>query len=227
MAPTSPNSLYMPQYSSHYVLKVFICFHFLSFVRFHSALLCISSTCSLTTPKQQTVWLYPTPERGQGKTEPLENAIFLFLISRSIRSGQRWVPWQYVYLYILWEAGKKKSAYQYMHLGRGLGLRIEPHLIWKIMLCMAILLYIMAIWDQGLFLQCTILQARANSILWPASSSSSCLGQAGALHNNVVSCPQMLFHRPRLISQTSPLLQFPKLLFPSLLPTRFHYVFRM
>lgn len=80
---------------------------------------------------------------------------------------------------------------------------------------------------SGALLQCAILQARANSILWPASSSSSCRRQAGALHNNVVSCPQMLFHRPELISQTSPLLQFPKLLFPSLLPTRFHYVFRM
>lgn len=50
---------------------------------------------------QTNTQIYPIPKRGQGKTEPLEDAIFLFLISRSIRSGQRWVPWQYVYLYIL------------------------------------------------------------------------------------------------------------------------------
>lgn len=42
------------------------------------------------------------------------------------------------------------SAYRCFYLG-GLGCSIGAHLIWKIMLCMAILLYIMAIWDQGLF----------------------------------------------------------------------------
>lgn len=52
-------------------------------------------------PRKTNAQMHPIPKRGQGKTEPLENAIFLFLISRSIRSGQRWVPWQYVYLYIL------------------------------------------------------------------------------------------------------------------------------
>ena len=69
----------------------------------------------------------------------------------------------------------------------------------------------MAIWGIRALLQCAILQAGANSILW-AASSSSCVSEAGweRLHNNLVSCPQMLFHRPGLIPQTSPLLQFPQ-----------------
>lgn len=56
-------------------------------------------------------------------------------------------------LFIYFIRRKKKSAYQCMYLG-GLGHGIGAHLIWKIMLCMAILLYIMAIWDQGSFTMC-------------------------------------------------------------------------
>lgn len=81
--------------------------------------------------------------------------------------------------------------------------------------------------ESEAFLQCAILQEGTNSILASRGCSSWCLQQAHLLHNNALPCSEMLFRRPRLISQTSPLLQFPKLLFPSLLPTRFHYVFRM
>lgn len=78
--------------------SVSIFFHLLHSARASSS----SPLLPLRPPPPQTnTQIYPIPKRGQGKTEPLENAIFLFLISRSIRSGQRWVPWQYVYLYIL------------------------------------------------------------------------------------------------------------------------------
>lgn len=56
-------------------------------------------------------------------------------------------------LFIYFIRRGKKSAYQCMYLG-GLGHCIGAHLIWKIMLCMAILLYIMAIWNQGSFTMC-------------------------------------------------------------------------
>lgn len=81
--------------------------------------------------------------------------------------------------------------------------------------------------ESEAFLQCAILQDGANSISESEGCSSLCLQQALLLHNNKLSCSKMLFSCLRLISQTSPVLQFPKLLFPSLLPTRFHYVFKM
>lgn len=154
-------------------------------------------------------------------SRPSGKCNILFLISRSIRSGQGWVPVQYVYLYIYLNNQKKKKhppkkpAYWWGRASITYNAVYGYTFIYNLNM------------ESEAFLQCAILQEGTNSILASRGCSSWCLQQAHLLHNNALPCSEMLFRRPRLISQTSPLLQFPKLLFPSLLPTRFHYVFRM
>lgn len=124
-SPTSRNSLILI-----FSLLISLDFFFPALHLFPFSFICcirllISSSSKRAHPSQINTWINPIPKRGQGKTEPLENAIFLFLISGSIRSGQRWVPWQYVYLYMFYkEVGWRWrwwwSAYQCLYLG-GLG----------------------------------------------------------------------------------------------------------
>lgn len=124
-----------------------ICFHLLSFVAYRSA---SSSSFSPPNPKNKHTNASHTQKRTGENRAPRKCNTSVFNIEVYKIRAEMGSMAICLFIYFIRGGG---SAYQCLYLG-GLGRRIRAHLIWKIMLCMAILLYIMAIWDQGSFTMC-------------------------------------------------------------------------
>lgn len=94
-----------PLIAFYLFVYLFISFDFLklSFWR-RKIIIC----CSETRPAA----LCPKEEQEKTKTAPLENVIFLFLILRSIRSGQRWGSTAICLFIYFIDMGGKSLRYQ-------------------------------------------------------------------------------------------------------------------